>query len=189
MIELVEFLDHDDDFLADFRTGKSQFDKLLVFETVQDQQAVGRLLKRERGVEFGFRTSFQAEIVARALAQVFFDHGPLLVYLHRVNTHVRALVIKFADRAAERALKFSDLGGYELREAQQHGRGDSALGKVVDNLFKVRRARVAFDGSDDEISLPVYIKVASTPVFNSISFERLLDCRGQLAISCLRTMT
>jgi hypothetical protein len=99
---------------------------------------------------------------------------------------VRALVFKLANGAAKRALKFSYLSCDELREAQQHGRGDATFGKVIDDLFEVRGARISLDGADDKVSLAVYIKVASGPVFDSISFERLLDCRGQLAVSCLR---
>src|SRR5215212_4685198 len=97
VIELVEFLDYDHDFLSDFRARKRKLDKLLVLETVEHEQAVARLFERERGVELGFRARFQSEIVARAFAQVLFDDRALLVYLHRVNTHVRALILKLAD--------------------------------------------------------------------------------------------
>ena len=49
-------------------------------------------------------------------------------------------------------------------------------------MISLRSAeRISLDGADDKVSLPVYIKVPSTPVFDSISFERLLDCRGQLS--------
>jgi hypothetical protein len=82
-------------------------------------------------------------------------------------------------------LKFSYLCRDKLRKAQEHGSGDTAFGKVVDDLFEVRGAGVAFDRADNEISFPVYVKVASTPIFDSVSFERLLDCRGQLAVTCL----
>src|SRR6185503_12677990 len=104
MIELVEFLDHDHDSLPHPGAGESQFDKLLVLETVEDEQAVARLFERERGVELGFRARFESEVVAGTFAQVFFNHGALLVNLHRVNTHVRSLVLKLANRAAESAL-------------------------------------------------------------------------------------
>ena len=97
VIELVEFLDHDHDSLSDLRAGESELDELLILETVEDQQAVARLFERESGVELGFRTGFESEIVTRAFAQVFFNDGALLVYLHRVNTHVRALVFKLAN--------------------------------------------------------------------------------------------
>src|SRR6185503_6191157 len=97
VIELVQLLDHDYDFLSDFGAGEGELDKLLVLETVEDEQAVARLFERQRRVEFGLRTGFKAEIVTRTLAQVFLDHRALLVYLHRVNTHVRALVIKLPD--------------------------------------------------------------------------------------------
>jgi hypothetical protein len=40
VIELVQFLDHDHDALADSARRQSQLDKLLVLETVQHQQAV-----------------------------------------------------------------------------------------------------------------------------------------------------
>ena len=106
-----------------------------ILEAIQNQQAVRRLFERERRVEFGFRTGFESEVVARTFAQVFFDDGALLVHLHRVNTHVRALILKFANRAAERALKFSDLSGDQLRKPQQHGRADASFGEVVDDLF------------------------------------------------------
>ncbi len=52
---------------------------------------------RQRGVKLGFRACFEAEIVAGTFAQVFFDDGALLVHLHRVDAHVRALVFKFSD--------------------------------------------------------------------------------------------
>jgi hypothetical protein len=60
-------------------------------------QAIARLFEGEGGVEFGFRTGFEAEVIAGSFAQVFFDDRALLVYLHGVNTHVRALVLKLAD--------------------------------------------------------------------------------------------
>src|ERR1051326_2184125 len=186
VIQFVQLLDHDHDFLAHFRACKGELDELLILETVQHEQAVARLFERERGVEFGFRTGFEAEVVTRSFAKIFLNDRTLLVHLHRVNTHMRALVFKLPDRAAKRALKFSYLRGDQLRKAQQHGRGNASFGKVIDDLFEVRGARISLDGTDDKVSLAVYIKVASGPVFDSISFERLLDCRGQLAVSCLR---
>src|SRR6185369_9311440 len=189
VIELVQLLDHDHDLLSDLRARKRQFDELLILKTVEDEQAVAWLFERESGVELRFRTRFESEIVARTFAQVFFNDRTLLVHLHRVNTHVRALVLKLPNRAAKRALKFSYLSCDELRKAQQHGRGDTTFGKVVDDLFEVRGTWISFDGANDKVSLAVNIKVASSPVFDSISFERLLDCRGQLAVSCLRNKT
>src|ERR1044072_8955944 len=128
-------------------------------------------------------------MVAGTFAQVFLDNSALLVHLHRVNTHVRALVLKRANRAAKRALKFSYLSCDELRKAQQHGRGDTTFGKVVDDLFKVRGTWISFDRANDKASLALNIKEARFPIFDSISFERLLDCRGQLAVSCLKNKT
>src|SRR5690242_18795771 len=189
VIELIELLDHDHDFLSDFRAREGELDKLLVFETVEHEQTVARLFERKRRVELSFRTGFESEVVTRAFAQVLFDDCALLVYLHRVNTHVRALVFELAYRAAKRALKFSYLSCDQLRETQQHGRRDATFGEVVDDLFQVCRSRIPLDGADDKVSLAVYIEVASAPVFDSISFERLLDCRGQLAVSCLKNKT
>src|SRR5690349_1651911 len=189
VIEFVEFLDHDHDFLSDFRARESELDKLLILETVEHEQAVARLFERERRVELGFRTGFESEVVTRAFAQVLFDDRALLVYLHRVNTHVRALVFELPNRAAKRALKFSYLSCDQLRETQQDGRRDATFGEIIDDFFEVRRSRISLDWADDKVSLPVYIKVASAPVFDSISFERLLDCRGQLAVSCLKNET
>jgi hypothetical protein len=63
VIELVQFLDHDHDFFADFRAREGELDKLFVFETVQDQQAIARLFQRQCGVKFGLRTCFESEIV------------------------------------------------------------------------------------------------------------------------------
>src|ERR1043165_9983283 len=189
VIQLVELLDHDHDPLSDSRTGKCQFDELFVLKAVEDEQAVARLFERERGVKLGFRTRFESEIVAGTFAEIFLDDATLLVHLHRVNTHVRALVLILANRAAKRALKFSYLSCDELRKAQQHGRGDTTFGKVVYDLSEVRGTWISLDRANDKVSLAVNIKVASTPVFDSISFERLLDCRGQLAVSCLRNKT
>jgi hypothetical protein len=76
-----------------------------------------------------------------------------------------------------------------VQKAQENWRGNTAFCKVVNDLFQVRCAGISLDGADDQISLPVYIEVASAPVFDSISFERLLDCRGQLAVSCLLNKT
>src|SRR6202008_3214554 len=161
----------------------------LVLKAVENEQAVARLVERESGIEFGFRTGLESEIVARPFAQIFLNYRSLLVYLHRENTHVRALVFKLANGAAKRALKFSYLSCDQLWKPQQHGRGDSAFGKVVDDLFELRRPGISLDGANNKVPLAVNIKVPSSPVFDSISFERLLDCRGQLAVSCLRNKT
>ena len=75
VIELVEFLDHDHDFLSDPGAGEGQLDKLLVLKPVEDEQAVARLFERERGVELGFGARFESEVVAGTFAQVFLNHG------------------------------------------------------------------------------------------------------------------
>ncbi len=78
-----------------------------------------------------------SEVVARALAQVLLDDGPLLVDLHRVDAHVRALVLELAYGVAEGALELPDLRRDELREAQEYRRLYAAAREVVDDLFNV----------------------------------------------------
>jgi hypothetical protein len=97
MIELVQLLDHNDHFLTDLSTRKCELNKFLVLETVQHQQTVGRLFESECCVKFGFRAGLEAKVVTGTLAQVLFNHCTLLVYLHRINTHVITLIIEFSN--------------------------------------------------------------------------------------------
>jgi len=69
---------------------------------------------------------FKAEVVARAFTQVFFDDRALLVDLHRVNAHVRALVFVLAYGFAESALELAHLSGDKLGKTKEHGRADAA---------------------------------------------------------------
>ncbi len=137
VIELIEFFDHDHYALAAACPGKRQLDKLFVLETVEHQQTVRRLFQRQRRVKLGFRTSFETKIVTRALAQILLHQRPLLIDLHRVDAHVRALIFKFLDGTAEGALQFADLGRDELGKTEQHRRANAATGQIVDNLFQI----------------------------------------------------
>ena len=181
VVKLVQLLDDDDDALAGARAEEGQLDELLVLEAVQDEQAVGRLLHRQRAVEFGLRAGFESEVVARALAQILFDDGAVLVDLHRIDAHVRALVLILAYGALEGALEFPDLRGDELREAQEHGGGDAAPPEVVYDLAHVRRARVVgLRRVDDQVAFAIDAEVTGPPVLDAVGFKRLFDGRGQL---------
>src|SRR6266478_82162 len=150
--------------LARLRAGKSQLNELLIFESIQDQQAVGRLLEGHRDVKLGFRSCFQAKVVTRSFAQVFFDDGALLIHLHRIDTHVRALILKFTNRFAESALKLAHLRSDQLWEAQQNGGRNPSTGEVFNDLFKVRRSAIALSRADDQIAFAIYVKVTRAPV-------------------------
>ena len=151
----------------------------IIGRCVQDEQAFRRLVERERGVQFRLRSGLKAEIVARAFAQVFFDDCALLVDLHRIDAHVRALVFVFADGLAESALKFSHLARNELGKAQKDGRGDAATLKVIYDLLQVRRVFIVLRWMNDEIAFSVDIKVTGSPVFYAVGFQRLFNNRGQ----------
>src|SRR2546423_112783 len=180
VVEFVQLLDDDDDALPRTRAQEGQLDELLVLEAVQDEQAVRRLLHRERAVELGLRAGFQAEVVARALAQVLLDDRPVLVDLHRVDAHVCALVLVLAYRALEGALEFPNLRGDELGEAQEHGRGDAAPSEVGYDLAHVRRAvLVSLGRVYDEVAFAVDAEVPGPPVLYAVGLKRLFDGRGQ----------
>ena len=135
MIEFVEFLDHNHYALAATSTSKCELDEFFVFEPVKHQQTVRRLLEGQRRVKFRLGTSLKPKVVARTFPQIFLNHRSLLVHFHRVDTQVRALVVKFTYRPAEGALKFSDLGGNQLRESQEHGRTDASACQIIHYLF------------------------------------------------------
>src|SRR5512144_1844135 len=97
MIEFVEFLDHNYDAFTAPRTRKREFNKFLVLETIQDEQAVGRLFQCQSSIKFGFGASLETKVIAGTFAQVFFYNGTLLIDLHWVNTHVRTLIIKLSN--------------------------------------------------------------------------------------------
>src|SRR5215204_2681473 len=181
VVELVQLLDDDDDALAAARAEEGELDELLVLEAVQDEEALARLLHRERAVELGLRPGLEPEVVARALAEVLLDDRPVLVDLHRVDAHVRALVLVLADGVAEGALEFSDLPRDELREAQEHGRLDTAAAQVVDDLAHVGGAvLVGFRRVDDEVAFAIDAEVTGPPVLYAVGLKRLFDGRGQL---------
>src|SRR5215207_3885807 len=181
VVQLVELLDDDDDPLARARAEEGQLDELLVLEAVEDEEAVARLLHRERDVKLGLRPGLEPEVVARALAQVLLDDRPVLVDLHRVDAHVRALVLVLADGVAEGPLEFSDLPRDELREAEQHRRLDAAAAQVVDDLAHVGGAvLVGFGRVDDEVAFAIDAEVTGPPVLYAVGLKRLFDGRGQL---------
>ena len=97
VIEFAQFLDHNHNPFACLRTDESHLNKLFVFETIQHQEAIRRLFHCERRVKFRFRSGLQTKIVSRPFAQIFFYDDTLLVNFHRIDAHVRALVIELAD--------------------------------------------------------------------------------------------
>jgi hypothetical protein len=70
-----------------------------------------------------------------------------------------------------------------LGEPQEHRCANSTSGQIINNFFEVGGASVTFGGTDDKVSFAIYVKVAGAPIFNAIGFKRLLNCRGQFAVS------
>ncbi len=95
MVELAHLFDHDDDVLSRSGTGECKADKIAVLEPVEHQQAFFRLFEPECGVKLRLRTRLEAEIISRAFPEVLFDHGPVLVDLHRIDAEMAALVFEF----------------------------------------------------------------------------------------------
>ena len=70
MIEFIEFLDDDNYLFAAAGARKCQLDEFFIFETIKDQQAVGRLFQGHGGIKFCLRAGLKAKVVTRSLAQV-----------------------------------------------------------------------------------------------------------------------
>ena len=183
MIELTQLFDHDHDILAGRGTGERQSDKVAVLETVQDEQAVLGLFEAECCIKLGFGTGLEPKIITGAFTQIFLDHGPILVDLHRKHTQVSALVFKFFDRFSECGLQFADLAEDQLRKPEQDRRVDAALLKVVNDLLDIGRKVVVLRSPNDQITLSIDGEIICSPISDAIGFGCLINYCAQIRIT------
>ena len=92
LLQLLEFLDHDDDRLAELAAEQGDADESAVLVAVADDQALGVLVHRERGDQFRFAARFESEMKFLAGIDDLFDHLAQLVDLDRENAAVMVLV-------------------------------------------------------------------------------------------------
>ena len=65
VVQLAHLLNYDDHAFSGLGPGESQGNELFVLKAIQHQQTVRSLFQCQRGVELGFRSRFQAEVVSR----------------------------------------------------------------------------------------------------------------------------
>src|SRR6185369_6542123 len=94
-LQLVEFLYDDDHALANLHAQQRQVNESLVFESVADQQGLGRLLERKRRIQLGLRAALDAEVVLASLSEKLLDDLTARVDLHRKYTVVPACITEF----------------------------------------------------------------------------------------------
>jgi len=121
VLELAHLFDNDDDVLARTSTGKCEAYKVAILKAVEDEQAVFGLFEAKSGIKLSLRRGFEAEVVTGAPTEIFLDDRAILVYLHRINTKMVALILKFLYRFLECSLQLADLPKKQLREAKQDG--------------------------------------------------------------------
>ena len=73
LLELFQFLDHDDDGLAEAATEHGGANKSAILVAITNDEALGILVHRERGDEFRFAPGFETEMKLRARIDDLFD--------------------------------------------------------------------------------------------------------------------
>ena len=86
--QLLEFLDHDDDRLAELAAEQRGADEGAILVAVADDQALGILVHRERGDQLRLAAGLEAEMKLRAGVDDLLDHLAELVHLDREDAAI-----------------------------------------------------------------------------------------------------
>ena len=107
-LQLVEFLDDDDDLAAHLLGEQGQFDELLVLVAVAHDERVRIRAECQDGVEFGLGASLQADVAFLAVADDFLDHRAHLVHLDGHHDEVLSVELVFLGRLLEAGVNLVD---------------------------------------------------------------------------------
>ena len=136
-MQLVEFLDHEEDATAHFLSQQGQLDVVLVFISVADDERVGVDVDGEHGMQLGFGTGFEADVRFLAVAYDFFHDGAHLVHLYGVDDEVLSRVAIFVGSLFEAMGDFLDAVVENIGKTYQGGSRDVSYLKLVHQLFQV----------------------------------------------------
>ena len=146
LLEFLEFLDHDDDGLAELATEQRDANESAVLVAVADDEALRVLVHRERSDQFRFAARFETEMKFLAGVDDLFDHFAQLIDLDRENAAILILVTEFGYRILKRAVDRFDAVPQQILKPNDERETEAALPRFVYDFEDVDRSRLFPEG-------------------------------------------
>ena len=162
-------------FLPDLGRQDHRFDELVVLEAVADDRRVVVIDDRHHREQFRLAAGFEAEAIFLAEAVNLLDDVPLLVHLDRIDAAILAFVLVLGDGVGESLVNLADAMLEDVGEANQAGKLDVALAKLIDEFFQIdRRLGEVAVRMDGDMALVVDGEIAVAPVADAIELGGIL---------------
>ena len=168
-VELVKFLNDNEDALAHLLSQQCKFYITLVFISVADDERVALALHSDDGMQFRLRTSFQTEIELAPMRNNLLNDRLHLVYFNRIDDEVFCLVVVFLSSLLKARSRFLDTTVENVRKPEQHWWRNIAQRQFVHNFAKVY-SRLSFTRCNNDISFAVNIKIGHPPTIEVVQF-------------------
>ena len=173
--ELLEFLDHHDDFLAQLDAEHGHLDELGVLVAVANDQAAHLALQRQSGEQFRLAAHLEAEIERLARVEDFLDHFAKLVDLDGKHAAVFALVIELGDGTAEREVDGLDAVPQDVLKPDQQRKLQPAPLGLLDHVREVHRHAGVLQRPRDDVSSFVNVEILRPPALDVVEVAGRLD--------------
>lgn len=106
--------------------------------------------------------------------QDLLDDVSLLIYLDRVHSSVRPLVVEILDRPLKALGERLDTGPEDVGEPQEEGERDPLRGEVLRDLVQVQTPRHILGGVNGHMALLVDPEVAHAPALDVVQLEGII---------------
>ena len=175
-LELAEVLDHGDDGAAQLRGEDDGLDVAVVLEAVADDHAL-RLGTghRHHCEQLRLRADLESETELASVAVDLLDDEALLVDLDREDGRVVAAVVVLRDRRCERIVQPLQPVPQDVRETDDHGRGQVAGLEAVHDLEQVDLVIGGLIRTYHDVTVGIDSEVAAPPGLDSVEVEGILD--------------
>ena len=174
-VELVHLLDDDENLLAHLLCKEREFDKVLVFVAVADNQRIRIVHVREYCVQFRLGACFETDVVLLAVADNFFEHGALLVHLDRENAVVAPVETVFLAGFVKAFVNLLDAAVQDIREAQQHRSRNVAERKFLHEFVQVDVRTAILERVNRCVSLLVDVEEVHAPTLDIVQVTGIVN--------------
>ncbi len=148
-LQLVELF-HYEDYAASHLVGQhSQLHIVLVLVSVADDKCVLGDIGGQHGMKLGLGAGLQADVEFLAVRHNLLHHRAHLVHLYRVNHKILRLVAILLGRMPETVRDFLHTVVEDVREAQEHRRGDVLKLELIHHLAQIHRHEPLAGGHAD----------------------------------------
>ena len=126
LLKFLEFLDDDDDRLAETTSEHGGADEGAILVAVANDKALGVLVHRERGDQLRFAARFETEMKLRAGVDDLFDHFAQLIHLDRKDAAILVAITELLHRGLKGAVDRLDPVAQQVLEPDDERKTEAA---------------------------------------------------------------